>query len=592
MTAPPDYVIVSSKSGTATSTDVKVISYKEVPGLPASKVPVPLVASYSLDGKRFYEYGDPSMPFPLNDYLDGDAVFSYNNNENNPGYTASIQLAAGTDMAITRTAALRGRQDVMSLNGAYDYSLSLHANLACYDPLSETFRSAPVTANSYIIRRPGKYAFPLVYGNGLDYTKNPASPHYNTGAYAPSGTSEDTFLTPFKNYANNDITAPWIHLDLGKTARELVDECEAVIIWQDVPSTEQFLHFSGTPIALYIDRDWDSDVVPYLQFEIDKDRIREGNVVVGIRKKASVDPAQPFLWSWHIWVTAEDLYTGSIPQSDGTDGELLSVPMGWFREGYPEKFFYVKLSQAEGPCEGESAPRVFSVYQMRNDNSGITYYQWGRKDPFLPAIGFNGPLNKVWSSPGGYEISGEPGVTEAASGAGDKINYSSSFTASASIRQPYIMFSHRPGIHNLWDATRTDADTTPNSFTALNKIPVKTVYDPCPPGFCVPRREIWRKVGSRYFVSYKGNNGWDEGLYMRCNDTDETEIFYPAAGHRDYVDSQAKNLESGLYYTALACNLNGDSAGARLMSVRSSFYLYGFLYSQNAACGVFPSREQ
>ena len=45
--------------------------------------------------------------------------------------------------------------------------------------------------------------------------------------------------------------------------------------------------------------------------------------------------------------------------------------------------------------------------------------------------------------------------------------------------------------YNMWDAQQTsDAENTAAAT-------VKTVYDPCPPGFCVPTSGLYNYIGSQ-----------------------------------------------------------------------------------------------
>jgi hypothetical protein len=67
--------------------------------------------------------------------------------------------------------------------------------------------------------------------------------------------------------------------------------------------------------------------------------------------------------------------------------------------------------------------------------------------------------------------------------------------------------------YNMWDAQQTsDAE---NTATAT----VKTVYDPCPPGFCVPTSGLYKYIGSQTIPEFR--NG--------CTYND---VFFPASGYR------------------------------------------------------------
>jgi hypothetical protein len=67
----------------------------------------------------------------------------------------------------------------------------------------------------------------------------------------------------------------------------------------------------------------------------------------------------------------------------------------------------------------------------------------------------------------------------------------------------------------MWDAQQTSND---KKYTAAT---VKTVYDPCPPGFCVPTIGLYDYIGSQTKPTF--NKGYTY-----------SGVFFPASGIRQY----------------------------------------------------------
>ena len=89
---------------------------------------------------------------------------------------------------------------------------------------------------------------------------------------------------------------------------------------------------------------------------------------------------------------------------------------------------------------------------------------------------------------------------------------------------------YRETYYNFWDAENTSGSN--NRAVAT----VKTVYDPCPPDFCVPTSNCFYYMGKEktYMIS-------KSGLYGRWWTKDGVDIFFPYTGIRssnnilDYV---------------------------------------------------------
>ena len=503
---------------------------------------------------------------------------------------------------LKRSENLKSRPAVGTSSAPYDLSM--------YDIHGTSRNNQPVTANCYVVDRAGWYMFPIVYGNAIDYTKAEASGTaatlYNNGvnAYAykdavtPSA-NEQRVWHGFQNFTGTSlISTPYILDDAGLVSSDV----EAVVVWQDVESaTYSFIeNVAVTDVSssnVFYDpagSDYKTSL-PYVKFqvpvgEIDPDEtmnplyrvtgIRQGNAVIAVRLKedktfgGTLYDAGTILWSWHIWITDGDDTDGdlmgdglsSIPLGmyDTPTWNVMPVNLGWFNESewtfYRDRIWYVRVSQTSGDRE----PLIFKVVQKKpstseNGASGA-FYQWGRKDPFLPSTG-NANLNKAAYSPVGLSLTtSEREIVTAAPTVSN---------ASLSIQNPNIMY-HNPANHgwmlwatpnNLWDITQRG-----NQDNAVSK----TVYDPCPPGYSVPRRYAFRGFTYRKFlgnwtwltdyddfrVADRNGDGtisaadYEYGWHFYTTNEKTATIYFPGAGHRDSDNGKISAIrdEDGSWY--------------------------------------------
>ena len=452
---------------------------------------------------------------------------------------------------------------ILKENGSNEddgFSSGKPQDLALYDinNLNSARSTGAKTANSYVVDKAGWYMFPLVYGNAIDWDK--ASNGLNVGSYYDGlGDNWDSgnyyVLHRFRNYLNNGITSPYILDDIGLRA----DQVEAVIVWEDVSGDKLFINTADvvsapTTTAVYKElEDGTTDkTVPYIKFDVDETNIRQGNAVIALREK---EGENRIIWSWHIWVTDTDLSTLTVQTRSSVvpSNQMLKVNLGWCdtkvitEYSYTPRKYFVKVSQVEG----NAAPVVFAVTQTGPTSTktfigSATFYQYGRKDPFLPMMGeLMDPFNKESYSPAGYPI-----VTD-----NTTIKYSTEQTSSPGnvsfgIQNPYIQYGHTSGSsygwvtskqHNLWDVTETSSNGHGYQYGMpdqnKDKIVVKSVYDPCPPGFSVPNY-----MAFTIFTTNGGNSGTfttpdpetEDGLGYLLNTTASggEKIFFPYHGFR------------------------------------------------------------
>ena len=483
--------------------------------------------------------------------------------------------------------------------------LSTHPLNATTGLLEDT-TSPMSTANCYVIPQPGYYKIPIVYGNAI---KNGAA---NIQAYAPTGvtageynmtmqhtwegTRKAAVLTPFVNHKDEAITDPWIKNNSGCTVSD------AVLVWQDEDGLV-------TPASVAVDGD-------YIKFTVPKETIHQGNAIIAVR-----DASQTIMWSWHIWVTDENIMdTYTIKNYEGDTYGLMKVNLGWCsNEGliFDARSFRIRIRQ--NPATARTA--YFTVTQtggfIPDDNTRGTcpYYQWGRKDPVLPSDGiveFGTAPDKTIYSYNGYT----PSCTAT-------IGDNDYWTIGESIQRPqykyqktwYAMWQVTP-VMNLWNA---NCDVLMvNSF--LSPIPdepdvTKTIYDPCPVGFSVPQLHTFTGLTSTGrsrtnrddMANVSRTNEWNgstTGFYFYCdpsNKSDDDVWFFPCCGYRTHGSGDA--IRTGMFggfWTATMTNLDNhatyvsEGACAGIDVTGSGYFCIGYMvgYSSTAiGWSIRPMKE-
>ena len=394
---------------------------------------------------------------------------------------------------------------------------------------------AQTTANCYMVHKGGTYTLPLVYGNAI---KDGAT---NTPAFSPSGTGSD-FLTPFMSAEGHDITDPWIK-NVDGTGSGLTAE----LLWQDA-----YVGGKGVISAVGISGDNLTFTVP--------DSAPCGNAVVAVKKGSTI------LWSWHIWA-CPDWYTSSsmtsVKNGDYTY-EVAPVNLGWVgtftKNTYSANSCIVKMTPVGG-----GTPQLFTVTMPATEEYVPTaygycpYYQWGRKDPELPSVGNSNSAHTA------YNISGST-ITA--------LTHSSTAVAiSTTIQNPTIHYynssNNGPYItnqYNLWDAYEVSVTSSGN----YSGYTVKTIYDPCPPGYCVPRGNLY------YYITNGGTNygdaTWNGTTFMRTWTKVFPAINFPAAGYR--YSSSGTSLYSVSSYGYCWSSSAYGAARARYLRLRSSYFYW------------------
>lgn len=339
------------------------------------------------------------------------------------------------------------------------------------------------TANCYIVKHPGSYKFPCVYGNAI---KNGAT---NSSSYSTATTGSYHTLLNMVNANGDGISNPYILTDMGLGSSTSV---KASLLWTD----------RNTDVGLLIQNVEYSN--NYISFETcDKDNLAEGNAVIVLYNDLNSDGSYTEgegLWSWQIWVSHNDLgnsNVATVTDSHGTQHSFMSRDLGFQtgekRKYYDKDTYLIKLVQ-----DGSNLEKVITV---RCPGATIilpgycTFYQYGRPTAFPgPSKYFNDQFGKVTVyGPSGSVITSIKGddtpfasVTSGTELISKFISYPNLAATAEKRPNPSALRYYT----NLWSANLA---TVIYGYSYLSNLPsvTKTVYDPSPYGYCVPNPQAF-----------------------------------------------------------------------------------------------------
>lgn len=397
--------------------------------------------------------------------------------------------------------------------------------------------TAQNTANCYVVNAPGKYKFPLVYGNAIKDGR------VNTEAFT-SVASGSNVLNPFlcagardTMYMAEKIISPYIYENVYTYPEDnLYNVVE--VEWQDVNNLV-------TNVQVSEDRKW-------VYFDVNAATIQQGNALISLISHHSVGDTwtSSIMWTWHIWVTDYELGDDmKSVNSNGSAYQFLPVNLGWcngLTHDYAERSVLVRFTQAE-----TGATKVITISQLPysyEDPGTSPYYQWGRACPTVAAsTGFADAEDRTvymkFRDPDG-------GVIDFIVPIPIILTYDSRLNSSEP--DEYIVeglvapfgFDRNPdrdGFYtNLWSANC-------NAWNSSETTAVKTIYDPCPVGYQVPVSNAFRAFGAAEAVDDNG------GVSFACANG---SIFFPALGLRNVMNEAVlENITvSGGYWTATPYN--------------------------------------
>jgi len=284
--------------------------------------------------------------------------------------------------------------------------------------------SANGTANCYMVSTPGKYSFDAtVIGNG-----------------------QKGILTP--------IAKTFFHTD-----NAAIVPASAELLWQTTPGLITSLKLEGGKVIF-------------------EKSATDGNALVAVK-----DSEGTILWSWHLWCT----------------------DMGALHTFVSPTGAYDMMDRNLGATYASSGLVTDPVLVQKSYGC---FYQWGRKDPFM------GPAEADYTSAQYtaalvtlYDIDGKT-VSRPANTSGRRTSGAASNNEIAQwssvqflIERPMAYVETNSNTSQDWFSSGKELKGTgpeyrayslwgnPEGYnynTASKPTPVKTIYDPCPPGFMVP----------------------------------------------------------------------------------------------------------
>ncbi|MBP3425347.1 MAG: membrane lipoprotein lipid attachment site-containing protein [Rikenellaceae bacterium] len=226
------------------------------------------------------------------------------------------------------------------------------------------------------------------------------------------------------------------------------------------------------------------------------DTFTEGNAVIDVKDANNIT-----LWSWHIWLTdqpQEQIYKNNA-------GTMMDRNLG-------------AISTTPGDVGA----------------LGLLY-QWGRKDPLLSGETFDSNTAAAWT------ISYSLPQTEVTSSSGTVI-----YTIKNPLR--YLW-----GYNSDWLFDSSDE----HRWTRWGS--VKTIYDPCPVGWQVPEKGVWRDAigddARHQFSSAQPNRGLNMSGSLGTDDV----IWYPCAGNHKRNTGRLESVGSTASWWTTTINTNSSS---------------------------------
>ena len=266
----------------------------------------------------------------------------------------------------------------------------------------------------------------------------------------------------------------------------------------------------------------------YLTLTVGKDATaQEGNAVI-----AAKDGSGNIVWSWHIWVTKQDFATLTTVATGDHNYQVTPVNLGWVSTGGDGKQGY------------------------------NTFYQWGRKDAFK---GTGAPTDANVYNISGTAVTGFTYTESTTATIADNIKNPTTHYYNSSNKGPC-----NTTYYNMWDAKNT---ATGDYVATATK---KTVYDPCPPGFCVPTGNLYNYVALGTGVT----SGWDDTNKGRTLTSVTPYVFFPASGCRIGSGGTLSDVGSEGYCWSASPS---SSANGRYLSFVSGYWFWS---DDNRARGI------
>ncbi len=454
-------------------------------------------------------------------------------------------------------------------------------DLSLYDANGRLIPGGRSTANCYVVRAPGWYKIPLVWGNTIKHGS------LNTSSYHVPSWVGNYYDLPVPNqfgstgiYDQECLSGMWIASLRGPNY--IKNATKLSLLWQDSENlikAEDIVIRPNDP-----SQDISSTTELYAYFFVSKNNIKQGNAVIALTDKIESDPDSRYptwmnekrryvLWSWHIWVTDEDFSTINVANKAGIEYEFLPVNLGWCAVG--DRIDYKSRSAKVRICQiGSGYYKDFDIIQDGKQGQEPTgnnpFYQWGRKDPQLASSGLGNYAKDYWGSTGVKNdgtliVANDMGIyTSYTHDAMHKLGLYNSAPYAFNITKNWQGVAIMDNFFtNLWsiNSERLGGNEGEIPLDPNDEIVVKTIYDPCPYGFTVPASGAFSGFTTATTadgVGMGGANtqlasGAENGFHFYTNSSMTNTIFFPLTGIRRQSTGDWADLgEDGYYWSAHA----------------------------------------
>ena len=345
--------------------------------------------------------------------------------------------------------------------------------------------SSRTTANTYVVRNPGHYVIPLIYGNSIKNNQ------INDRAYTNNGSQ---YSADFVNYLGNQIVSPYIETDTG------VNASTAELVWQ---TSKDMI----TNVSILQGADCN-----YLRFAVNNIPSVNGDAVLAIK-----DENGNIMWSWMIWAVSEDIETATIVNNTGVEYIMMTVGLG-------------------------------AIVELNKTKYVVPHFQWGRKDPMCPPASYNSNSDMVLydingNVYNGFGIFGTGNDSSNEKTVKNSIRYPNLFFTQYD--SSTCNWNNLDWSVNFWNANMTES----SSIADDQDIAIKTIYDPCPRGFMIPSGRFatgFTSTGNNTSIAEEFNiiGSWNNGRTFKKISNDIDGLYLPAAGHRDTSSGSLSSVGS------------------------------------------------
>ncbi len=289
-----------------------------------------------------------------------------------------------------------------------------------------------------------------------------------------------------------------------------------------------------------------------------------GNMVVGIRQSGT-----NYLWSWHLWIT--DYRPDEASKIDPEPDRYVYAVSGGEIHRYEGANWQAGGLYEESFIMDRNLGALSTAYVGLG--RGSIYYQFGRKDP-LPGSYTVYLTDGTTKNAVGQTYSVTNDIEKLRSSIIYSINHPLTFITNSGSKVPdgstvYCWTYDNPYNPAVWSGNSNIIWQDPNRRYSTDDPLPKSIFDPCPPGWRLPRNGVWSDFRNnnaakpttnanggtdplRGFAPYAANTSTAGLRYWPYPETGSDmvtdEIYYPASGSRYNGSGAMSSVGSNGYY--------------------------------------------